>query len=140
MGVNPDAVSRLGKLYGGRFPSSPSSRSQKINYFNRLLGGITHHDKSHTSADSSFSSPSSGYDTWQYWYSYIGISYWPDFISSKCEPQTPRPDASEYRQCDFRLAGCFCFEVCIFSLPDLWSSYSESRRRFCQKWHVRHPL
>ena len=37
MGVNPDAVSRLGKLYGGRFPSSPSSRSQKINYFNRLL-------------------------------------------------------------------------------------------------------
>src|ERR1035437_7282450 len=38
MGVNPDAVSRLGKLYGGRFPSSPSSRSQKINYFNRLLG------------------------------------------------------------------------------------------------------
>src|ERR1035437_6318015 len=38
MGVNPDAVSRLGKLYGGRFPSSPSSRSQKINYFNRLYG------------------------------------------------------------------------------------------------------
>src|ERR1035437_1476099 len=38
MGVNPDAVSRLGKLYGGRFPSSPSSRSQKINYFNRLVG------------------------------------------------------------------------------------------------------
>jgi|ERR1035437_583360 hypothetical protein len=50
MGVNPDAVSRLGKLYGGRFPSSPSSRSQKINYFNRLLGiGEFHREVNATS-------------------------------------------------------------------------------------------